>query len=265
MARKPGPSDDKDDEWEFVAPYLALVREDSTQRAHDLREIYNALCWVVRAGAPWCMLPNDLPPWAAVYQQVRRWIKAGVFEEMVRDLREILRIAAGRQASPTADVIASRTFQSTPESGHRGAYDWAKRTRGSKVHIAVDTLGHLLAPHAPLADKLDLSQVKRTAKAVQKATGQSAGIAYIDQGYTGDQAQDDAEDHGIILHVVKLSGAKRGFVLLPRRWVVERSFAWMTRSRRLAKDFERLPKTVAGLHFAVFACIMLARCFASSA
>jgi transposase len=105
MARKPYPSDVKDDEWEFVAPYLALIREDSPQREHDLREIYNALRWVVRAGAPWRMIPNDLPPWAAVYQQVQRWIKAGVFEEMVHDLREILRIAAGREANPTAVVI----------------------------------------------------------------------------------------------------------------------------------------------------------------
>ena len=259
MARKPYPSDVKDDEWEFVAPYLALIREDSPQREHDLREIYNALRWVVRAGAPWRMIPNDLPPWAAVYQQAQRWIKAGVFEEMVHDLREILRIAAGREANPTAVVIDSRTLQSTPESGHRGAYDGARRKKGSKVHIAVDTLGHLLALHVTPADKQDRSQVKRTAKAVQKATGQSVGIAYVDQGYTGDQAQDDAEDLGIMLHVAKLSEAKRGFVLLPRRSVVERSFAWMTRFRRLAKDFERLPKTVAGLHFAVFACILLAR------
>jgi len=265
MARKPYPSDVKDDEWEFVAPYLALIREDSPQRQHDLREIYNALRWVVRAGAPWRMIPNDLPPWAAVYQQVQRWIKAGVFEEMVHDLREILRIAAGREANPTAVVIDSRTLQSTPESGHRGAYDGAKRKKGSKVHIAVDTLGHLLALHVTPADKQDRSQVRRTAKAVQQATGRNVALAYVDQGYTGEQAQDDAEDHGIMLHVVKLSEAKRGFVLLPRRWVVERSFAWMTRFRRLAKDFERLPKTVAGLHFAVFACIMLARCFAMSA
>ena len=178
---------------------------------------------------------------------------------------EILRIAAGREANPTAVVIDSRTLQSTPESGHRGAYDGAKRKKGSKVHIAVDTLGHLLALHVTPADKQDRSQVRRTAKAVQKATGRNVALAYVDQGYTGEQAQDDAEDHGIMLHVVKLSEAKRGFVLLPRRWVVERSFAWMTRFRRLAKDFERLPKTVAGLHFAVFACIMLARCFAMSA
>lgn len=265
MARKPYPSDIKDDEWDFVAPYLALIREDSPQREHDLREIYNALRWIVRSGAPWRMIPNDLPPWAAVYQQVQRWIRAGVFEEMVHDLRELLRVASGRTGQPTAVVIDSRTLQSTPESGHRAGYDGAKRKKGSKIHIAVDTLGHLLALHVTPADRQDRTQVKRTAKAVQRATGRHVELAYVDQGYTGEQAEEDADDHGISLHVVKLPQAKRGFVLLPRRWVVERSFAWMARFRRLAKDFERLPKTVEGLHLAVFACIMLTRYFAESA
>jgi len=211
------------------------------------------------------MIPNDLPPWAAVYQQVQRWIRAGVFESMVHDLRELLRIAAGRGPEPTAVVIDSRTLQSTPESGHRAGHDGAKRRKGSKVHIAVDTLGHLLALHVTPADKQDRTRVRRTAKAVQRATGRKVELAYVDQGYTGEQAEDDADDHGIMLHVVKLPQAKRGFVLLPRRWVVERSFAWMTRFRRLAKDHERLPKTLAGLHLVVFACLMLARHFAVGA
>jgi len=211
------------------------------------------------------MIPNDLPPWAAVYQQVQRWIRAGVFESMVHDLRELLRIAAGRGPELTAAVIDSRTLQSTPESGHRAGYDGAKRRKGSTVHIAVDTLGHLLALHMTPADKQDRTQVRRTAKAVQRATGRNVERAYVDQGCTGEQAEDDADDHGIMLHVVKLPQAKRGFVLLRRRWVVERSFAWMTRFRRLAKDYERLPKTLAGLHLVVFACLMLARHFAVSA
>jgi transposase len=258
MARKPYPSDVKEDEWEFVAPSLALIREDSPQREHDLRESYNDLGGVVRAGAPWRMIPDDLPPWGVVYQLFQRRIRAGVFEEVVHDCWEVLRIAAGREANPTAVVIDSRTLQRTPESGNRGAHDGAKRKKGSKVHVAVDTLGHLLALHVTPAEKKDRSQVRRTAKTVQKATSQRTGIAYIDQGYTGEQAKDGAEDHGIMLHVVKLSEAKRGFVLLPRRCVVERGFAWMTRLRRLAK-------TVAGLHSAVFAYIMLARCLTMSA
>jgi transposase len=265
MARKPHPTDVKDDEREFVAPYLAPIREDAPQREHDLREIYNALRWIVRSGAPWRMIPNDLPPWAAVYQQVQRRIKAGVFEDIVHDLQEVLRVSAGREEQPTAVVIDSRTLQSTPESGHRAGCEGAKRRKGSKIHIAVDTPGHLLALHVTPADKQDRTQVKRTASAVQWATVKSVELAYVDQGYMGEQAEDDADDHGTALHVVKLPQAKRGFVLLPKRWVVERSFAWIARFRRLAKDFERLHKTVEGLHIAVFACVILARYFAESA
>ena len=168
MARKPYPTDVKDDEWEFVAPYLALIREDAPQRKHNLREIYNALRWIVRSSAPWRMIPNDLPPWAAVYQQVQRRMKAGVFEDMVNDLREVLRVSAGRQEQPTAVDIDSRTLQSTPESGNRAGYDGAKRRKGSKIHIAVDTLGPLLALHVTPVDKQKRTQVKRTAKAVQR-------------------------------------------------------------------------------------------------
>lgn len=265
MARKPYPSDVSDDEWEFVFPYLTLMREDAPQREHDLRHVFNALRWMVRSGAPWRMIPHEFPPWHAVYDQAQRWIKAGVFEAIVHDLREILRINAGRKASPTAAIIDSRTLQSTPESGHRAGYDGAKRKKGSKVHLAVDTLGNLLALHVTPADKQDRTQVKKTAKAIQKATRRTVTLAYVDQGYTGEQAEDDAYGQGIDLHVVKLPEAKRGFVLLPRRWVVERSFAWATRFRRLAKDYERLPQTVAGLHYLVFACLMLFKTFGGSA
>lgn len=257
MARKPYPSDVSDEEWSFVAPYLTLMREDAPQREHSLREVFNALRWLVRAGAPWRMLPNDLPPWEAVYQQTQRWIDAQVFDSMVHDLRELLRIACGREADPSAAIIDSRTLQSTPESGHRAGYDGAKRRKGSKVHAVVDTLGHLLALKVTPANEQDRKQVKALAKAVQKVTHQSIRLAFVDQGYTGFQPCEDAAKQGIELSVVKLPQAKRGFVLLPRRWVVERSFAWMARFRRLAKDYERLPSTLAGLHMVVFACLML--------
>lgn len=257
MARKPYPSDVSDDEWEFVVPYLTLMREDAPQRGHDLREVFNALRWMVRAGASWRMLPNDLPPWEAVYQQTQRWIAAGVFEAMVHDLRELLRMASGRKSSPSAVILDSRTLQSTPESGHRAGYDGAKRKKGSKVHIAVDTLGHLLTLRVTSADQQDRAQVKKLAREVRKVTGKSVKLAFVDQGYTGEQPAADARRSGIELSVVKLPEAKRGFVLLPRRWVVERSFAWATRFRRLAKDYERLPTTLAGLHFVAFLCLML--------
>ena len=259
MARKPYPSDVSDEEWDFVAPYLTLMIEDAPQREHDLREVFNALRWVVRTGSPWRYLPNDLPPWEAVYQQSQRWLAAGVFEAMAQDLRRVLRILDGRHEEPSAAVFDSRTLRSTPESGHRAGYDGAKRKKGSKVHMAVDTLGHLLSLHVTAADEQDREQVGKLAKAVQKETGKSVELAYVDQGYTGDRAAEAAAKQKIELSVVKLPEAKRGFVLLPRRWVAERSFAWLARFRRLARDYERLASTLKGMHLVAFATVMLAR------
>jgi transposase len=257
--RTPYPTDVSDDEWAFVAPYLSLMPPDAPQRRHDLREVFNALRWIVHTGAPWRSLPGDLPPWEAVSHQTRRWLDAGVFQDMVHDLREVLRWAEGRAATPTAAIFDSATRQSTPESGHRAGYDGHKRRKGSKVHAAVDTLGHLLALLVTPADAGDRSQVAALAAQVQAVTGQTVELAFVDQGYTGAQAERDAAAHGIRLEVVKLDEAKRGFVLLPRRWVVERSFAWASRFRRLAKDYERLPEVAAGLHVLAFVTLMLHR------
>jgi transposase len=259
MSRKAYPSDVSDDEWAFVAPYLTLMSEAAPQREYPLREVFNGLRWLARAGAAWRLLPHDLPPWHVVYDQTRRWLKAGVFEALVQDLRALLRLAAGRDPAPSATILDSRTLQSSPESGPRAGYDGAKRKRGSKVHLAVDTLGHLLALLVTPANEQDRAQVEQLAARVQEATGQSVELAYVDQGYTGEQAMQDAAAHGLRLEVVKLPEAKKGFVLLPRRWVVERSFAWATRFRRLARDYERLPETLAGLHFLAFAILMLRR------
>ena len=256
-SRKPYPSDVSDEEWAFAAPYLTLMEPEAPQREHDLREVYNALRWIVRTGSPWRYVPNDLPPWSAVYQQTQRWIAAGVFEAMVHDLRVILRLKDNRSPDPSAVILDSRTVRSTPESGARAGYDGHKRKKGSKIHAAVDTLGHLLALHVTPANAQDRAQVAVLAEQVQKTTGESVELAYVDQGYTGTAPADAAQSHGIQLEVVKHAEAKRGFILLPRRWVVERSFAWATRFRRLAKDYERLPETVAGLHFVAFAMLML--------
>ncbi len=259
MERKAYPSDVSDEEWALVAPYLTLMTEDAPQRTHSLREVFNGLRWLVRAGATWRMMPHDLPPWEVVYQQTQRWLCAGVFESLVHDLRELLRVATGRNALPSAAVFDSRTLQSSPESGARAAYDGAKRRKGSKTHIAVDTLGHLLALIVTPADEQDRAQVAELAGRVQEATGGSVELAFVDQGYTGEAAAEGAAAHGLRLEVVRLPEAERGFVLLPRRWVVERSFAWAARFRRLARDYERLPETVAGLHFLAFAILMLKR------
>jgi transposase len=259
------PSDVSDEEWEFVAPYLTLMDEEAPQREHSLRAVFNGMRWIVRTGAQWRMIPNDLPPWAAVYQQSQRWLKAGVFEAIVHDVRALLRLAEGRSEQPSAAIFDGRTLQSSPESGSRAGYDGYKRKKGSKVHLAVDTLGHLLALLVTSASEQERQQVSALAEAVQQATGDSVTLAYVDQGYTGEQPAEDAKRHGITLDVVKLSEAKRGFVLLPRRWVVERSFAWLARFRRLARDYERLPERLAGLHLLAFVMLMVRRFFDSIA
>jgi len=184
-------------------------------------------------------------------------MKAGVFEAMVNDLRVLLRAVEGRSAQPTATIFDSRTLQSSPESGEHSGYDGAKRRRGSKVHLAVDTLGYLLALHVTAANEQDRAQVAELAQQVQRVTDHTVQVAFVDQGYTGDAAEQAAMDHDIQLVVLKLPKAKQGFVLLPRRWVVERSFSWMARFRRLARDYERLPTTLTGLHYFAFAILML--------
>ena len=220
--------------------------------------MFNGLRYIVKTGNQWRMMPHDLPPWPVVYQQMRRWMDAGCFQIMVEDLRMLLREFAGHKSQPTAMILDSRTLQSTPESGSRAGYDGAKRRKGSKVHAAVDTLGHLLALHVTAADQQGRAQVEKLAEAVQEITGNNVALAYVDQGYTGEGAAQAAEKHGIQLAVVKHTQAKRGFVLLPRRWGVERSFAWVALFRWLAWDYERLSQTLAGLHYLAFAILMLA-------
>jgi transposase len=203
------------------------------------------------------MIPTDLPPWIIVYQQTRRWLEAGAFAALVADLRLLLRLQAGRSGQPSAVILDSRTIQSTPESGARAGDDGHKRRKGAKVHAAVDPLGRLLALHVTPATEQDRAQVATLRAAVQEATGEHVEVAVVDQGYTGPEPAAAAHEHGIELQVVKLPTARQGCVLLPRRWVVERRFAWASRFRRLARDYERLPIRLAGLHFAAFVCLLL--------
>jgi len=262
MASTPSyPSDVSDEEWAVALPYLTLLAPTALQRRHDLRAVFNAVRYLARTGVPWRYLPNDFPPWPVVYQQPRRWLAAGSFEALVQDARMLLRALKGRTAQPTAVILDARVLQSTPESGNRAAYSGAKRRKGAKTHLAVDTLGHPLALSVTPASDDERTQVETVAAQVQAMTGDHVEIAYVDQGYTGPDAVASAQTHGIELVVVKTPQAKRGFVLLPNRWVVERSFAWISRFRRLARDCERLPTVLPtvllGLHFLALACLML--------
>lgn len=258
--RKPYPSDVSDEEWAFVAPYLALLRgEDAPQRDHDdLREVFNGLRWVIRTGSPWRYIPHDLPPWEAVYQQTQRWLKAGVFEEMVHDLGILLRLSEGRTSGPTATILDSRTLRSTPESGSRGGYDGAKRKKGSKVHAAVDTLGNLLALHVSPASEQERAHVGQLAQAVQEPTGESVELAYVDQG---PHWREGCQRGGGSWYEVGGCKARRGQAGLRGAAAPLGGGAGyrmgVTTFSGLVKDYERLPATLAGLHFVAFACLFL--------
>ena len=165
--------------------------------------MFNAVRYVVRCGCPWRMLPNDLPPWSLVYQQMQRWLKAGCFEEMVHDLRVLLRLADGRKAHPSAAIIDSRTIQSTPSSTGTG-YDGAKRKRASRCIWRLIRSAIYWPLHVTPADEQDRRQVGKLVQAVQEETCSSVKIAFVDQGYTGDTAANEAGEHGVELHVVKL-------------------------------------------------------------
>ena len=182
---------------------------------------------------------------------------AGGFEALVHDLRILRRRAADRPAPASAALLAARPLQSTAESGARAGYDGHQRRTGSKTPAAVDTLGHLLAVVVTPANEQERAQVAALAAQVQEVTGEHVELAYVDAGYTGDAPAEAAAAHGMRLAVVKLPEAKRGCVLLPKRWIVERDFAWAARFRRLARDYERLSATLIGLYFVVFACLML--------
>src|SRR5258708_32793769 len=247
------PSAVSDDEWAFVAPYLTLLALDALQRQHGLRAVFNALRYLAHTGAAWRYVPGDFPPWAAVYQQARRWIAAGCFEAIVHDLL----VLKARQPQPSAAILDARVRQSTPERGARAGSSGARRRTGSQVHSAVDTLGSLLALAVTPASDDERTQVATLAAEVQAVTGERVELAYVDQGATGDEVAAVAAAQGIRLEVIKLPEAKRGVVLLPKRWIVERRFAWTARFRRLARDDERLPSVLAGLHVLAFACLML--------
>src|ERR1700759_3361421 len=220
IARIPHPSDVSDDEWALIAPYLTLLPEDAKQREYPLREAFNGLRYIIKTGAQWRAMPHDLPPWAAVYQQARRWLAWGCFEALLDDLRAVLREALGRSADPSAVIIDARTLRSSPESGERAGYDGGKRKNGSKLHIAVDTLGNLLALRVTAANVDERTEVGALTREVQAVTDNNVEVAFVDQGYDGPNAAEAAAANEIELGFGKLPEATKSFVLLPRRWAV---------------------------------------------
>ena len=229
------PTDLTDEQWKLVAPLLPAAKPGGRPRSVDLREVLNGIFYVIRGGVPWRMLPHDLPPWGTVHYYYRRWRLDGTWEKILKVLRARLRHADGRKKSPSAAIVDTQTVR-TASGGEKG-YDAGKRTPGRKRHIIGDTMGLLLAVVVHSASLQDRDGVKRVGERV-KGRFPRLKLIWADAAY--EAAVGWAKQFGNwVLELVRKPDGRKGFVVQKRRWVVERTFSWLVRSRRLARDYER--------------------------
>ena len=258
MERKPYPSDLSDAEWQIIKPLIPPAKPGGRPRKTDIREVLNGIFYELRSGCAWRMLPHDLPPCKTVYHYFRQWKGDGTWERMNQTLRIRLRMADGREAEPSAAIMDSQSVKTTDVKGIRG-YDAAKQVKGRKRHILVDTMGLLLMV---LVHAGDIQERDGAKLLLNKAKGCFTRLRLIwaDAGYNGEVMIDWVRNtHGWILEIVKRDKGVKGFQVLPRRWVVERTFAWFGDYRRLSKDYEVLTETSEAMIYAAMVRLMVRR------
>lgn len=252
------PTDLSDSQWKIIQPLLPRAKSGGRPRELDMRMVVNAILYLVVGGIQWRMLPREYPKWQSVYYYFRCWRDDGTWQRIHDTLRAEVRRKAGRHKHPTAGCLDSQSVKSTAVPGERG-YDKAKNVTGRKRHLLVDTLGLLLVVVVTAACLPEREGAKLV---FQRLTGACKKLRriWVDGGYRGPSLLDWVTQHcRFCLQLVLRSDEQKGFVLLPRRWVVERTFAWLNHQRRLSKDYERLPATSEAMIYLAMIRLMLRR------